>query len=79
MGITSFENAAHDLGISVTKLAAVAPAASADNVPTATTTVAGTVLRAAAQVNSAAADTAGIVTDFNALLAKLRTAGILTT
>jgi hypothetical protein len=32
---------------------------------------------AAAQADSAAADTAGIVADFNALLAKLRTAGLL--
>lgn len=32
---------------------------------------------AAAQVNSVATTVGGIVTDFNALLAKLRTAGIL--
>lgn len=46
-------------------------------VPTATATVNGTVKRAAAQPNSTATDVAGLVTDFNALLAKLRTAGIL--
>jgi len=50
------------------------PAAS---VPAATNTVNGTVKRAAAQANSTATDVAGLVTDFNALLAKLRTAGIL--
>lgn len=43
----------------------------------ATVSVAGTVKRAAAQANSTATDVAGLVTDFNALLAKLRTAGIL--
>lgn len=43
----------------------------------ATTTDAGVVLQAAAQADSVATDAAGIVTDFNALLAKLRTAGIL--
>lgn len=50
------------------------PAAS---VPAATTSTNGTVKRAAAQANSTATDVAGLVTDFNALLAKLRTAGIL--
>lgn len=34
--------------------------------------------KAAAQANSTATDIAGLVTDFNALLAKLRTAGIIT-
>lgn len=33
--------------------------------------------RAAAQANSAAVDVAGLVTDFNALLVKLRAAGII--
>ena len=33
--------------------------------------------RAAARVGGVAADVAGLVTDFNALLAKLRAAGIL--
>lgn len=37
-----------------------------------------TATKAAAQANSTATDAAGIVTDFNALLAKLRTAGLLT-
>lgn len=40
--------------------------------------VRGTVLIAAAQVNSVAADVPTLVTDFNALLAKLRTAGVIT-
>lgn len=44
---------------------------------TASTTVAGSVKQAAAQANSVATDAPGLVTDFNALLAKLRTAGIL--
>jgi len=35
--------------------------------------------QAAAQANSTATDVAGIVADFNALLAKLRTAGLLRT
>lgn len=39
--------------------------------------VRGTVLIQAAQTNSTATDVAGLVTDFNALLAKLRTAGII--
>jgi len=40
--------------------------------------VRGTVLIQAAQANSTATDVAGLVTDFNALLAKLRTAGVIT-
>lgn len=43
----------------------------------ASSTTAGLVKQAAAQANSTATDVAGLVTDFNALLAKLRTAGIL--
>ena len=35
--------------------------------------------QAAAQANSVASDTAGIVTDFNNLLVNLRTAGIIAT
>jgi len=35
--------------------------------------------KAAAQADSTATDVSGLVTDFNALLAKLRTAGIITT
>lgn len=51
--------------------------ATAEAAPAASTTTAGVVKQAAAQANTAAADVAGLVTDFNALLAKLRTAGIL--
>lgn len=47
--------------------------------PAATTTTAGIVKQSAAQADSVASDAAGVVTDFNALLAKLRTAGILAT
>jgi hypothetical protein len=43
----------------------------------ATLTRPGTVLQAASATNSTATDAAGIVTDFNGLLAKLRAAGIL--
>lgn len=43
----------------------------------ATTSARGVVLQAAAQANTAASDVAGLVTDFNALLAKLRTSGAL--
>ncbi len=39
----------------------------------------GGVLQMPVQADSVAADVAGVVTDFNALLAKLRTAGILAT
>lgn len=44
---------------------------------TPTGAVKGGVLQATAQANSVAADVATLVTDFNALLAKLRTSGIL--
>lgn len=45
--------------------------------PNATTTVKGKVNQMPAQANSTAVDVAGIVSAHNALLAKLRTAGIL--
>ena len=44
---------------------------------TATTSVVGGVKMAATQEDSTATDTAGLVTDFNALLAKLKAAGIM--
>ncbi|HCQ7755519.1 head fiber protein [Citrobacter sp. 50677481] len=51
---------------------------SSSDVPgAATTTTAGTVKQSAAQADSVATDVAGVVTDFNALLAKLRAAGVL--
>lgn len=43
-----------------------------------TLTQRGGVLKQAAQANTTASDVAGLVTDFNALLAKLRAAGIIT-
>ena len=43
----------------------------------ATTSTAGVVKQAAAQADSSAEDAAALVTDFNGLLEKLRTAGIL--
>lgn len=45
---------------------------------TATTAVAGTVKKMPAQADTVAVDLAALKVDFNALLAKLRTAGILT-
>lgn len=47
--------------------------------PAATTAANGGVKKMPAQADSTATDAEGLVTDFNALLAKLRTAGILTT
>jgi hypothetical protein len=46
-------------------------------VPNATTSVAGIVKKSATQENSTATDITEIVTDFNALLAKLKAAGIM--
>ena len=46
---------------------------------TPTASVRGGVLQGAAQADSVAADAAELVTDFNALLAKLRTAGVIAT
>ncbi|KWH03694.1 hypothetical protein WT58_23970 [Burkholderia territorii] len=43
----------------------------------ATTSTAGVVKQAATQANSTAPDIATMVTDFNALLAKLKAAGIM--
>jgi hypothetical protein len=45
--------------------------------PAATSSVAGGVKRAPAQVASTATDVAGLLTDFNALLTKLRASGVL--
>ena len=47
--------------------------------PAATTDALGGVKMAVAQTDSTAEDVAGLLTDFNALLAKLRTAGIIDT
>lgn len=44
-----------------------------------TTTIRGGVLQQAAQADSTATDVEGLVDDFNALLAKLRAAGVLDT
>ena len=46
---------------------------------TPTVSIRGGVLQATAQANSTAVDVAGLVVDFNALLAKLRTAGVIAT
>ncbi|MEB4780816.1 head fiber protein [Paenibacillus jamilae] len=45
--------------------------------PNASASTAGLVKQAAAQANSTATDVAGLVADFNSLLGKLRTAGII--
>ena len=45
--------------------------------PNASTSVKGLVNQAATQTNTAATDVAGLVTDFNALLDKLKAAGIM--
>lgn len=45
--------------------------------PNATASVRGGVLQAVTQANSIATDVAGLVADFNALLAKLKTAGMV--
>lgn len=46
-------------------------------VPAATTTVNGTVKKAATQANFAGADTAALLVELNAFLAKLKAAGIV--
>lgn len=46
-------------------------------VPAATTTVNGTVKKAATQANFAGADAAALVVELNAFLAKLKAAGIV--
>lgn len=46
-------------------------------VPAATTTVNGTVKKAATQANFAGADNAALLVELNAFLAKLKTAGIV--
>lgn len=51
---------------------------SASDVPVAaTTTTAGIVKKMASQADSTATDVAGLLADFNALLAKARTAGLM--
>lgn len=44
-----------------------------------TTTIRGGVLQQTAQADSTATDVEGLITDFNALLTKLRAAGVLAT
>ena len=46
-------------------------------VPSATSSVKGVVKQAVTQADSTATDVAGLKTDFNALLAKLKTAGLM--
>ena len=52
-------------------------ATAADEIPAATTTVRGGVKEAAVQAASVASDIATMVVDFNALLTKLKNAGIM--
>ncbi|EOC1127316.1 hypothetical protein AAAW35_000292 [Cronobacter sakazakii] len=46
-------------------------------IPAATTTTIGGVKKMAAQANSTATDVAGVVTDLNAMISKLKTAGMM--
>lgn len=46
-------------------------------IPAATTSTIGGVKKMAAQADSTATDVAGLVTDFNALLTKLKAAGMM--
>lgn len=78
MGMINFESEADDLGISLTKLRALAASSTAANIPSATTTVAGTVLKAASQATFAGADLTALKVELNAWYAKLQTAGIVT-
>lgn len=80
--LADFTNAQHSHqnatgGGQLTTAAIASGVFDAARLPTATTSVQGAVKQAAAQADSTAVDVAGIVADFNALLAKLRTAGIL--
>ncbi|MEG2042168.1 MAG: head fiber protein [Hafnia sp.] len=52
-------------------------AGEAYTLPAATTSALGGVKKAANQADSVATDVAGVVTDFNALLAKLKAAGMM--
>lgn len=66
-------------GTSSLALGTTASTAKAGNYtpPTATASTAGIVKQAAAQADSTATDIEGLVADFNSLLAKLKTAGIM--
>lgn len=55
----------------------LARAAKAGTIPAATTTQRGTVRQAAVQNPAAAADVAALKTQFDALLTKLKTAGLM--
>lgn len=46
-------------------------------IPAATTTIIGGVKKMATQANSTATDVAGVVTDLNALITKLKAAGMM--
>ncbi|MCI0196967.1 head fiber protein [Cronobacter sakazakii] len=46
-------------------------------IPAATTTTIGGVKKMTTQTNSTATDVAGVVTDLNALISKLKTAGMM--
>lgn len=65
-----------NLGISVTKLQAQAKTSTAANIPTATTTVAGTVLKGAAVPAAAGANPTKA--EYDAMLVVLRNAGVIT-
>ncbi|KNA29508.1 hypothetical protein ACO03_11425 [Pantoea ananatis] len=62
---------------STATVATLADIGSAANLPAATTTTAGIVKKMASQADSTATDVAGLLADFNALLAKARAAGMM--
>lgn len=64
-------------GVNMLQIGTTSTTAMAGN-KTPTTTQRGGVLKQSAQANSTATDVAGLLSDFNALLAKLRSAGIIT-
>lgn len=62
---------------STATVATLADIGNPTNLPAATTTTAGVVKKMASQADSTATDVAGLLADFNALLAKARAAGIM--
>ena len=75
MAVTGTNSANKDMRMEVKEL--LVDGEPVGTVPAATTSTAGIVKQAATQANSTASDVAGLVTDFNALLAKLKAAGIM--
>jgi hypothetical protein len=68
------QNNGFKAGVSIAEIGALV---GGSTVPDATTTVSGIVKQAANQADSTASDVAGIVADFNSLLAALQAAGLM--